>query len=199
MKRSSHNQAAPNARPSKRSRIALACDICRARKSRCDGIRPSCSACSRLGFECGYTTPGHTQNVIVQKEYFQALEDRVRSVEETLAALRREARMSSAPTPRVDIGRTHTLNRKVDHLRAVSRKWLALLNMVFAMVKISTMPSKQYAETHLVEAEVFYQRALALYGEEILSGESVDDVQFLILVDYYACPWEGRQRYQTTM
>lgn len=32
----------------------IACLICRKRKLRCDGIRPSCGSCSRLGHECGY-------------------------------------------------------------------------------------------------------------------------------------------------
>lgn len=33
----------------------IACLICRKRKLRCDGIRPSCGNCSRLGHDCGYS------------------------------------------------------------------------------------------------------------------------------------------------
>ncbi|KAF4264210.1 hypothetical protein CNMCM8812_003681 [Aspergillus fumigatus] len=54
--------------PGKRRRVALACDVCRTRKSRCDGIRPQCSMCKDLGFECAYTPPVTATNVIVQKE-----------------------------------------------------------------------------------------------------------------------------------
>lgn len=32
----------------------IACVICRRRKLKCDGRRPSCSTCSRLGHECAY-------------------------------------------------------------------------------------------------------------------------------------------------
>lgn len=32
----------------------IACVVCRRRKLRCDGGRPSCGTCSRLGHECSY-------------------------------------------------------------------------------------------------------------------------------------------------
>ena len=32
----------------------LACEICRRRKLKCDGTKPSCSTCSRLGHVCAY-------------------------------------------------------------------------------------------------------------------------------------------------
>lgn len=32
----------------------VACVICRKRKLRCDGCRPSCGTCSRLGHDCAY-------------------------------------------------------------------------------------------------------------------------------------------------
>lgn len=32
----------------------IACVVCRRRKLRCDGKRPSCGTCSRLGHECSY-------------------------------------------------------------------------------------------------------------------------------------------------
>jgi hypothetical protein len=32
----------------------IACIVCRRRKLRCDGTRPSCGTCSRLGHECAY-------------------------------------------------------------------------------------------------------------------------------------------------
>jgi hypothetical protein len=34
------------------ARIAQACDRCRSKKIRCDGIRPSCTQCTNVGFEC---------------------------------------------------------------------------------------------------------------------------------------------------
>ncbi|KAH8656317.1 hypothetical protein BGZ61DRAFT_306564, partial [Ilyonectria robusta] len=41
-------------RVTKRKRISRACDPCRARKHRCDGRRPSCSACSMTQHPCSY-------------------------------------------------------------------------------------------------------------------------------------------------
>ncbi|KAL4896204.1 fungal-specific transcription factor domain-containing protein [Aspergillus ambiguus] len=72
----------------KRRRVALACDSCRARKSRCDGARPKCSLCGDLGFECVYTPPSTSTNIIVQKDYLQDLEGRVKSLENSLSTVR---------------------------------------------------------------------------------------------------------------
>jgi hypothetical protein len=40
-----HNDGGPP--PPKRRKIPLACSACRDRKSRCDGIQPTCSACEK--------------------------------------------------------------------------------------------------------------------------------------------------------
>ncbi|KAI9729184.1 MAG: hypothetical protein M1834_007091 [Cirrosporium novae-zelandiae] len=40
--------------PGKKFKASLACDICRARKSRCDGRRPTCSHCEAAGKTCVY-------------------------------------------------------------------------------------------------------------------------------------------------
>lgn len=73
---------------SKRRRVAVACDACRTRKSRCDGSRPRCELCSDLGFECIYTPPTTATNVIVQKDYLHGLEERVKKLEESFASVR---------------------------------------------------------------------------------------------------------------
>ncbi|KAB8263240.1 fungal-specific transcription factor domain-containing protein [Aspergillus pseudonomiae] len=302
MRRSGGNQATQSNRPNRRSRVALACDICRLRKSRCDGTRPSCSACSRLGFECVYTTPNHTQNVIIQKEYFQALEDRVKSIEETLATMKDDLGSASTSSQISDIEAKRAMNatnNTVRHIEldslidekepgflgpssndyflrflchaitlgkdmpiippstiesnvdlyqpqyptpaserirpsavnifalpstnemtelvqkfffeigilfpfiypvtfletyshllkngclSVSRKWLALLNLIFAMVKLSVIPNQQFNETYVAQADTCYQRALELYGEQIFNSESIGDVQFLLLLGQY--------------
>src|SRR4051812_18190648 len=36
----------------------LQCEICRSRKSRCDGTKPKCKLCTELGAECIYREPG---------------------------------------------------------------------------------------------------------------------------------------------
>ncbi|KAJ6782477.1 hypothetical protein PWT90_07883 [Aphanocladium album] len=43
----------------KRKRVAgIACDNCRAKKVGCDGARPTCSRCGRLGIDCEYASAG---------------------------------------------------------------------------------------------------------------------------------------------
>ncbi|KAK3617110.1 hypothetical protein LTR56_025516 [Elasticomyces elasticus] len=41
-----------------RRRATIACEICRSRKSRCDGSKPKCRLCSELGADCVYREPG---------------------------------------------------------------------------------------------------------------------------------------------
>lgn len=43
-----------SAHPPARKRISVACDVCRNRRTQCDGSRPTCSACSRRGSQCTY-------------------------------------------------------------------------------------------------------------------------------------------------
>ena len=49
------NLAQDNGRP---LIITAQCEICRSRKSRCDGARPKCRLCSELSAECVYREPG---------------------------------------------------------------------------------------------------------------------------------------------
>ncbi|KAK7512939.1 hypothetical protein IWZ03DRAFT_42615 [Phyllosticta citriasiana] len=41
-----------------RRRAIIACEICRSRKSRCDGNRPRCRLCTELNADCVYREPG---------------------------------------------------------------------------------------------------------------------------------------------
>lgn len=43
-----------NHRPTKRKRSALACDACRARRTKCDAQKPSCRYCQTHGLACVY-------------------------------------------------------------------------------------------------------------------------------------------------
>lgn len=38
----------------KRRKVIVACKVCRAKKSRCDGKRPACSSCDNRGVACEY-------------------------------------------------------------------------------------------------------------------------------------------------
>ncbi|KAH7141726.1 c6 zinc finger domain-containing protein [Dactylonectria macrodidyma] len=70
----------PGSRP-RRHRTALACNACRVRKSRCNGRRPRCTLCERMGFECIYEMPNSSANLIVSKDIIAGLESRLEALE----------------------------------------------------------------------------------------------------------------------
>ncbi|KAF3398571.1 hypothetical protein F1880_006338 [Penicillium rolfsii] len=61
------------------SRIAQACDRCRSKKIRCDGIRPCCTQCANVGFEC--KTSDKLSRRAFPRGYTESLEERVRTLE----------------------------------------------------------------------------------------------------------------------
>ncbi|KAL2869320.1 C6 transcription factor FacB/Cat8 [Aspergillus lucknowensis] len=64
---------------SPQSRIAQACDRCRSKKIRCDGVRPCCTQCANVGFEC--KTSDKLSRRAFPRGYTESLEERVRSLE----------------------------------------------------------------------------------------------------------------------
>src|SRR5438045_4901739 len=64
---------------SSQPRIAQACDRCRSKKIRCDGIRPCCSQCANVGFEC--KTSDKLSRRAFPRGYTESLEERVRTFE----------------------------------------------------------------------------------------------------------------------
>lgn len=71
---------------STQSRIAQACDRCRSKKIRCDGVRPTCSQCSNVGFEC--KTSDKLSRRAFPRGYTESLEDRVRGLEAEIRELK---------------------------------------------------------------------------------------------------------------
>ncbi|CAL5874636.1 uncharacterized protein PFLUO_LOCUS8933 [Penicillium psychrofluorescens] len=60
----------------------IACVVCRRRKLRCDGKRPSCGTCSRLGHECAYDEARKKSGP--KRGYVKQLEARLAQVETLL-------------------------------------------------------------------------------------------------------------------
>lgn len=60
-------------------RVAQACDRCRAKKTRCDGKRPSCSSCAAIGIEC--IVSDKLSRRAFPKGYTEILEERIRQLE----------------------------------------------------------------------------------------------------------------------
>lgn len=64
---------APESNVPKPKRIA--CVICRKRKLKCDGTKPSCSTCTRLGHDCAYDEVRKKSGP--KRGYVKALEERL--------------------------------------------------------------------------------------------------------------------------
>lgn len=71
---------------SSQSRIAQACDRCRSKKIRCDGIRPCCTPCMSVGFEC--KTSDKLSRRAFPRGYTESLEERVRMLENEVRELK---------------------------------------------------------------------------------------------------------------
>ncbi|MCJ1391399.1 hypothetical protein MMC18_004263 [Xylographa bjoerkii] len=71
---------------SAQSRIAQACDRCRSKKIRCDGVTPCCSQCANVGFEC--KTSDKLSRRAFPRGYTESLEERVRALESEVRELK---------------------------------------------------------------------------------------------------------------
>lgn len=47
-----------------RRKALTACNVCRARKTRCDNVLPKCGFCRSVDGECSYTQPSRSQWVL---------------------------------------------------------------------------------------------------------------------------------------
>ncbi|KAH7083977.1 fungal-specific transcription factor domain-containing protein [Paraphoma chrysanthemicola] len=74
-------------RPTKRNRVTIACTRCRNRKSRCDGVRPKCSACSETGADCVYSDQPTLTKTSASKELLEDLRSRLATLEHSVAGL----------------------------------------------------------------------------------------------------------------
>ncbi|ORY62304.1 fungal-specific transcription factor domain-containing protein [Pseudomassariella vexata] len=77
-----HGDYAPAANANVPKPKRLACMICRKRKLKCNGTRPSCSTCTRLGHTCAYDEVRRKSGP--KRGYVKALEERLKQVESLL-------------------------------------------------------------------------------------------------------------------
>ncbi|KAL4899072.1 fungal-specific transcription factor domain-containing protein [Aspergillus multicolor] len=69
-----------------RQRVSLACEECRAKRTRCDGAQPACGSCTKKGTSCEYK---HEENKRKppSKRYVESLQAHIALLEERLVAL----------------------------------------------------------------------------------------------------------------
>jgi len=64
----------PPLKPSRRPQIAVACNRCRHRKTKCDGARPYCGPCAGSGQDCFYVADADATPIIAQKRRNEVLQ-----------------------------------------------------------------------------------------------------------------------------
>ncbi|KAF2096620.1 hypothetical protein NA57DRAFT_58523 [Rhizodiscina lignyota] len=82
------------ARSYPRKRVAVACEVCRLRKTRCDAKRP-CGFCTEAGIECVYRQQNPTERQSAATDILTRIEERLARLEDSLHV----ARSESANTP----------------------------------------------------------------------------------------------------
>ncbi|KAB5572280.1 hypothetical protein GE09DRAFT_663067 [Coniochaeta sp. 2T2.1] len=72
----------------KRKRQAAACETCREHKTKCDGNRPSCTACLRRGSECKFEAGPKETHSQALKRKFDSLQGKASSLQQVYDLLR---------------------------------------------------------------------------------------------------------------
>ncbi|OIW28747.1 hypothetical protein CONLIGDRAFT_390808 [Coniochaeta ligniaria NRRL 30616] len=81
----------------KRHRVAVACDECRRRKIRCDGVQPLCSFCRQQGLTCAYHKG--PQRVQVSQDYLESLIRQVHDLKRTSDPLASQNKEETVQAP----------------------------------------------------------------------------------------------------
>lgn len=93
----------------------IACIICRKRKLRCDGQKPACGTCARLGHRCGYDEVRKKSGP--KRGYVKELEARLRVAEEQLRSIQNANITSTADLAMTSGTLNGTFHRDSDTMR----------------------------------------------------------------------------------
>ncbi|KAF9329679.1 hypothetical protein BG006_007263, partial [Podila minutissima] len=94
---------------SKRSKITKACDNCRRRRVKCDGVPDGCGGCKAAKTQCVYTTSNTKRGP--PKGYVEVIEDRLGKIENMLAGIVKKKK-NIVPAPDTDRA---TAQSDIDH------------------------------------------------------------------------------------
>ncbi|RYC60288.1 hypothetical protein CHU98_g5905 [Xylaria longipes] len=92
----------------KRRKVGESCKLCRAKKTRCDGLHPACSSCIAKGLNCEY----NAATVSVSNGILEGIESRLRKLEQQVGnapAHARPSELASYPRWRTQIHGNPTL------------------------------------------------------------------------------------------
>ncbi|GAM39661.1 hypothetical protein TCE0_034r11389 [Talaromyces pinophilus] len=153
----------PSENPRKRKRIPIACDACRARKSRCDGGRPKCSGCVMQEVGCVYATHPSTASTaaglckLSPKARLLAIERDIREIKKT----RRPAPSPTAP-PAADREDERTEDEAGAGISPGLTDGVGTIEFAIQQTPAFFGPSSNIAFTRLVRRSIFTK----LYGPE---------------------------------
>ncbi|KAF9887943.1 hypothetical protein FE257_009465 [Aspergillus nanangensis] len=152
----------------RRNRVAVSCFSCRALKTKCDGVRPSCSTCAHNGRHCTWMqqgTPGGKNNkVLVKEDYLRELEKRLAAVEGGGGGAKKNPPSASeAPS-----------NTSSQYHQASSLALCTPSSMV-AQSDPSPLPSSSILVDHNVSIGISFTQLIlnSIYGSESIRAQSM--------------------------
>ncbi|KAF2691456.1 hypothetical protein K458DRAFT_381311 [Lentithecium fluviatile CBS 122367] len=180
-----------------RKRIAIACNVCRFRKTRCDAQKPSCGFCTDLGIECTYRKPtvGDRANPSgLPQEALESIEQRLSRLEarmESTQQLMQNATVFSPNTsnhsemlpPRETSSRRSSANRRVvDYLAGdpsnPSVGTPATYDFAYRQTATEALTARpsllHFRAPPYIHVESWDYTA-AFYDDEIMAGERLSD------------------------
>ncbi|KAK6495318.1 hypothetical protein TWF481_003343 [Arthrobotrys musiformis] len=158
----------------------IACVVCRKRKLKCDGARPACGTCSRLGHNCSYDEVRRKSGP--KRGYVKALEARLAQVETLL-------KTQDGPGDTPPINKIESMNPIPQHSLNFSISNVADFQQVLAKKK-----QEEQAQAQAAAAKSNSQRAAAA-----AAAFNVDDIQpFTNIPDYRGFPDTGLEHVGTT-
>ncbi|RQM08689.1 hypothetical protein DH86_00000408 [Scytalidium sp. 3C] len=74
---------------------------------------------------------------------------------------------------------------KGSNFSGVSRSWLALINMMFALATYTRMGPNMPTKKNVIESKIYFERAEVLSKDIDLKKATIETVQFLLLMNQY--------------
>ncbi|GAA6028550.1 hypothetical protein JCM8097_007276 [Rhodosporidiobolus ruineniae] len=88
-------------RPAKRPRTSTACDQCRKRRAKCDGVKPKCGRCSSMDLPCVYAFDADRRKPVT-KDFVTALTMKIAALEKELSEIKSQKGVDVGPSSAAD-------------------------------------------------------------------------------------------------
>ncbi|KAF1820672.1 uncharacterized protein K489DRAFT_323867 [Dissoconium aciculare CBS 342.82] len=152
-----------------RKRASIACEICRSRKSRCDGARPKCKLCTELGANCVYREP--TLKIDAGDKLIL---DRLSQIE-TILQQRLVYTPTATPSPHAAVGQaspvifSEEMQARLAHANLINGARVFVTNTPNPVTNVSAMPkSHSTPALHLLDWPVIKDLASKSSDPQVL-------------------------------